>query len=204
MQQQQTHAVLMSCAANGSDPATLALAGVLAQALDQHGYHLLPLPGLDADATRRLLAHWFPGADTWLGLDWRALQGADRPEPRHDEIDDLIGLLSTHAAPTVAPERAAELARAMACASLSDHHLWQDLYLPSRQELTELIAHWFPEMARRNSNNMKWKKFFYRQLCEREEIMICKSPSCNLCTDHRLCFGTEEAALTLHYPIQAV
>jgi nitrogen fixation protein NifQ len=200
MQQQQTHAVLMSCAASGADPATLALAGVLAQALDHHGCHLLPLPGLDAAATRSLLAHWFPGAESWLGLDWITLEGAHRPEPRGDEIEDLVSLLRSHMAPSADPERALEVAYALACASLGDNHLWQDLHLPSRQELTGLIARWFPEMAARNSNNMKWKKFFYRQLCEREEVLICKSPSCAVCTDYRACFGAEEAAVALPRP----
>lgn len=200
MQQQQTHAILMSCAISGTDPATLALAGVLAQAMDEHGSHLLPLPGLDALATRRLMAHWFPGAEGWLGLDWITLEGAHRPEPRSDEVDDLVSLLRNHIANGADHERGLEVAYALACASLGDNHLWQDLSLPSRQELTALIAQWFPEMATRNSNNMKWKKFFYRQLCEREDIMICKSPSCTICTDYRACFGAEEAAITLHYP----
>ncbi|MCK7499364.1 MAG: nitrogen fixation protein NifQ [Comamonadaceae bacterium] len=31
---------------------------------------------------------------------------------------------------------------------------------------------------------MKWKKFLYKQLCEREEILVCKAPSCAVCCDH--------------------
>jgi nitrogen fixation protein NifQ len=38
---------------------------------------------------------------------------------------------------------------------------------------------------------MKWKKFFYRQLCLREEILICKSPTCADCCDQAKCFGPE-------------
>ena len=192
MQQAAPYAVLLACAAQPGTPATLALAGVLAQAWDRHGLHCLPLTGLDAHATQRLLAHWFPGADAQLGLDWP--QMADRPEPRSDEIDDLTSLLLPATAPEADPEHARAIAHALACASLGDNHLWQDLHLPSRQQLTELIATWFPVMAARNHSNMKWKKFFYRQLCEREEILICKSPSCAVCDDYRACFGAEEAA----------
>ena len=38
---------------------------------------------------------------------------------------------------------------------------------------------------------MKWKKFFYRQLCERSGMLICKSPRCADCVDYRICFGPE-------------
>ncbi|CAN5205191.1 nitrogen fixation protein NifQ [soil metagenome] len=189
-----THAVLMSCTVDASEPAALALAGVLAAAFERHGRSLLPLPGLDANATRQVLARWFPGADTALGLDWEALAGADRTEPRADEIEEVISLLREHADLTAGSKEASDaVAWALACASLGDNHLWQDLELPSRSELSMLIGHWFPSLAARNTQNMKWKKFFYKQLCEREEIMICKAPTCGVCTDHAVCFGPEDA-----------
>jgi nitrogen fixation protein NifQ len=49
----------------------------------------------------------------------------------------------------------------------------------------------FPELAKRNVGDMKWKKFFYRQLCERAEVPICKSPNCADCVDYQACFGHE-------------
>lgn len=39
---------------------------------------------------------------------------------------------------------------------------------------------------------MKWKKFFYRQLCEQAEVLICKSPNCAVCSDYSLCFAPTE------------
>ncbi|MDO8777669.1 MAG: nitrogen fixation protein NifQ [Burkholderiaceae bacterium] len=190
-----THAVLMSCATNAKDPGALAIAGVLSMAFDRHGYGRLPLPGLDAGATRWLLAHWFPGADAALGLDWAALPGADRAEPRRDEIDDLVSLLRSHAeAAAGSAEESDAIAHALACASLGKNHLWEDLHLPSRRELSWLIAHWFPRLAALNTHNMKWKRFLYKQLCLREELLICKAPSCGVCSDHGMCFGPEEAS----------
>lgn len=126
--------------------------------------------------------------------DWPALAG--RMASRRDEIDDLLGLLRDHAEPLAGPaaEVGEAVAWAMACASLGDNHLWQDLGLPSRLELSRLIGHWFPRLAALNTHNMKWKKFFYKQLCLREELLICKAPSCGVCADHSLCFGPEEAA----------
>lgn len=190
--------LLLRCAPDPVDPATLALAGVIGAAFARHGRGVLPLPGLDADATRELVARWFPGADAMLRLDWPALAGAERVEPRRDEIEDLAALFLAHAhAAAGPPEAARAVAYALAAGSLGDNHLWQDLRLPSRRELSALIARWFPELAARNDRDMKWKKFFYRELCAREQLFICKSPSCGVCSDYGLCFGAEEAAAPL-------
>ena len=110
---------------------------------------------------------------------------------RGDEVDDVRELLLAHAEPGAAPGTTRAVAEVIALACLGDNHLWQDLQLASRAELSALIEWHFPRLAARNHAQMKWKKFLYRQLCEREEILICKSPSCAVCTDHALCFGPE-------------
>jgi nitrogen fixation protein NifQ len=115
-----------------------------------------------------------------------------RRSTRDDEVADLMALLLDHADPSAGPPAdAALVAETLAVACLGDNHLWQDLQLPSRTELSALIAHWFPALKARNSGDMKWKKFLYKQLCEREQINVCKAPSCAVCTDHTLCFGPE-------------
>ncbi len=78
--------------------------------------------------------------------------------------------------------------------SMSPNHLWQDLGLNSRAELGRLMREFFPALAERNSQNMKWKKFFYRCLCEMEGFTLCAAPSCQQCSDHGLCFGEESGA----------
>jgi hypothetical protein len=42
---------------------------------------------------------------------------------------------------------------------------------------------------------MKWKKFLYKQLCEAEGLYLCRAPSCSVCVDHPLCYGSEELAI---------
>ncbi|WP_422846120.1 nitrogen fixation protein NifQ [Acidovorax sp. M2(2025)] len=124
-------------------------------------------------------------------LDWSAL--AARMRARTDEIDSLMALLIGHADFSAGSK--AEVYHAawlVACASLGDGHLWQDMGLPSRNALSAFIQHWFPALSALNANNMKWKKFFYRQLCLQEDILICRSPSCADCGDHENCFGPEE------------
>lgn len=111
---------------------------------------------------------------------------------RLDEYDDIVALLQAHRGDDTLETHA--LIRDIAQACMGDNHLWQDLRLPSRAALSALMQERFPALAAKNSGDMKWKKFFYRQLCEREGILICKSPSCGICTDYDKCFGPEEGA----------
>jgi len=130
-------------------------------------------------------------------LNWSSLE--PRMRSRHDEVDDLMALLLEHADWSAGSKAEVDhMAWLLASASLGDQHLWQDLGLPSRAELSALIERWFPALAARNVDNMRWKKFFYRQLCLKEDVLICKSPTCADCTDHGECFGPEVSAAGPH------
>jgi nitrogen fixation protein NifQ len=112
---------------------------------------------------------------------------------RDDEVQDLRALLLDHAAPERRGSPACVVvADWVAAGCLGDNHLWQDLQLSSRAELSALMRAWFPELVAKNHADMKWKKFFYKQLCEREQLFICKSPSCAVCCDYAQCFGPED------------
>lgn len=191
--EQGLHALLLDCASDCQDPATLAAVGVLAHAFAQHGLSLLPIPGLDVRETRRMMRYWVAGADQILGLDWFGLTRMDRHEPRADEIEDVAGLLLDGAHEGLDVDAVRWLAQIVSVACLGNNHLWQDLHLRSRSDLSMLLQDWFPALAARNIHNMKWKKFFYKQLCERAELSICKSPSCQGCSDYAACFGPEDA-----------
>lgn len=186
------HATLMRHAVSADNPTVQALAGVLSSAFDQDGMHVLPIRGLDARETRWLLAHWFPGADAALAPAWDASTASACRGSRYDEVEDLVALFVEHADPRAGtPEEVACVARALAFACLGENHLWQDLRLPSRRELSALLGYWFPRLVAKNVRDMKWKKFFYRQLCEREGLFVCKAPSCGVCADFAVCFGPE-------------
>jgi hypothetical protein len=103
-----------------------------------------------------------------------------------EEIDDLEALLLEHA--TYPGVLSRYLARALAVASMGPNHLWEDLGLGSREQLHALMQEHFSALKALNSGHMRWKKFFYRMLCERAEIMICKSPHCSQCEDQPKCF----------------
>ena len=120
-----------------------------------------------------------------------------RRTQRQDEVDDVGQLLLAYAdAAAGTPAEIAAVAQTVALACLGDNHLWQDLQFGSRAELTALMRRWFPALVEKNRLDMKWKKFLYKQLCEREQVFVCKSPSCAVCTDHSNCFGPEDATVT--------
>ncbi len=114
----------------------------------------------------------------------------DGQGPQAIEEPDLRALLIEHGTRGAPIER--WLAHILARRSLGANHLWQDLGLAGRGDLSGLLKRHFAPLAVRNDRDMKWKKFFYRELCEREGVSICKAPSCEICTDFSLCFGAED------------
>ncbi len=171
-------------------PETLALAGTMALAPHRRGPWRSPVAGLGRNELDSLLVTYFPGAAPLRPLlhIWRE-QAEAEARPEIDEFDDLVALLLAHRT-TDSPD-SRWLAHAIATASMADQHLWQDLGLPSRVELNALMETRFTALKRKNAGDMKWKKFFYRQLCEAAEVPICKSPSCAECCDYPVCFGPE-------------
>jgi nitrogen fixation protein NifQ len=150
--------------------------------------------GLDADEFGALLDRYFPGAEgAYLTPAFRAAlarRAARRIET--DEFEDLVALLLEHRSDDSRESR--WLAHAIAACCMGDDHLWQDMGLPNRQALSDLLARHFPALFARNTGGMRWKKFFYKQLCEREGAFVCRSPSCAVCVEYANCFGPEEGA----------
>lgn len=84
-----------------------------------------------------------------------------------------------------------QLAAIVARRAQSPNHLWQDLGLRNRRELSWLMSRHFEPLAVRNAQDMKWKKFLYRVICRDEGFSICTAPSCSECVDFDGCFGDE-------------
>ncbi len=105
--------------------------------------------------------------------------------------EDFWELVSLLAQSGDGSEESRWIAHAIAAACLADDHLWQDLGLPDRKALSRLLERHFRPLRDRNVGDMRWKKFFYRQLCERAGFQACKAPSCRECTDYAICFGKD-------------
>lgn len=175
-------AVLLASPARASvagDPNRPLLASLIAG--QSAGFGCLPADlGLGAEPHAQLLADYFPGS---------RLAGIERPAIVIPEWEDLYKLLADECDPT--RPSAAWMASIVATACAGSDHLWQDLGLSSRDQLSALMRINFPGLAAANSGDMKWKKFLYRQVCSREGIYVCPAPSCGVCADFAKCFGPE-------------
>lgn len=140
--------------------------------------------GLESWEVRALFLHMFPGAITEIdGMDMT-------PTPPGDEERALRDILWYNCAQGGTFGRL--LVRIIARRCQRPNHLWQDLGLGSRCELSVLMERHFPKLAARNTHDMKWKKFFYRMICSSTGFSLCVAPVCSECDDFEDCFGSED------------
>jgi nitrogen fixation protein NifQ len=140
--------------------------------------------GLNEADFSELLSRHFSGVELVIHCE------KNIADPRALERDDVLALLLEHCAYNNMSEQ--WMAEIVTTACMASDHLWQDLGLWSRDYLSQLMTQNFPALAARNIHDMKWKKFIYKQLCEREGINACRAPSCEYCVDYLKCFGPED------------
>lgn len=142
--------------------------------------------GLSAIELIALVAQLFPSAAP--DASWLPKSGVVAA-PDDDEIamvrDLLLAQRSTEG------EVSRWLAAMVARRAMEPNHLWEDLGLRERSELTRLLMRHFAPLASRNTRNMRWKRFFYRMLCEDDGFVMCTTPVCTQCNDFDQCFGEE-------------
>ena len=160
------------------------LASILAVAAMEDGA-VAERAGLAAADLVSLMAQWFPAAcGIGQSRGHARTQSAD-----DDEIAMVRDLLLAHRSSEGDAGR--WLAAMIARRAMEPNHLWEDLGLRERSELTRLLARHFAPIAARNTRNMRWKRFFYRVLCEYDGFVMCTTPVCTQCRDFDLCFGDE-------------
>lgn len=142
--------------------------------------------GLNVEQFSKLITYHFPK------VSHQSIKSPGRlvDESRNDECEEVYKLLLGHRANN--SESELWMAQIVAVACQAQDHLWQDMGLWSRNQLSELFMHNFPSLTLMNTKNMKWKKFIYKQLCITEGIYTCRAPSCEVCADYDQCFGDEE------------
>ena len=163
-----------------TDPLRPVLASLLAGRSLNQGV-LSSTLGLSEPVFQALRSDYFPG--THLNL----LNG---PGEDIAELEDLLTLLLEYRAGL--RESEVWLAQIVAYSCCGRNHLWQDLGLADRGELSHLMNTAFPALAALNTGDMKWKKFIYRHYCSREGIYVCPAPTCGECADFNKCFSPEE------------
>ncbi len=159
------------------------LASILAVAVMENGA-VAERAGLAAQDLATLMAQWFPAACA-MGVAWHA----EDATAEDDEVAMVRDLLL--AGRSSEGDAGRYLAAMIARRAMEPNHLWEDLGLRDRSELTRLLARHFAPLAARNTRNMRWKRFFYRALCESDGFVMCTTPVCTECRDFDLCFGDE-------------
>jgi nitrogen fixation protein NifQ len=128
--------------------------------------------------------------------------GAMQP-PRADlaihseEQVGFIGALVVFLRGHVRASSAADMADADCLASIIAHaclrpdHLWRDLGLSGRDEVTDMLSRYFPALVARNVDGMRWKKLLARELALSLGRTPQPAPGCPGCEDFGFCFGDE-------------
>ena len=144
--------------------------------------------GLSQTAYAQMMDFHFPGYVR--AQRGRLLSLAD--PARSAEMADLVDLMLRHGSGSSPSE--SHVASMVAAACLGRDHLWSDLGLWSRKDLSALLTRNFRALAEQNVDNMKWKRFLYKQLCETDSVYACRVPSCEYCAEYPRCFHTDEDA----------
>jgi len=148
------------------------------------GRSLVDALGISGKVLRRCAEQYFPGAQGMF--ESFAFEG----EPVVDEDEKCVRELLRRSR-TSGGAISSLLVILIARRSTRPNHLWQDLGLQNRNELSRLMMRHFAPLAKRNDQDMKWKKFFYRMICRDEGFALCSAPSCSECCDFGNCFGDE-------------
>lgn len=146
--------------------------------------------GLSGAGLGELIAQIFPGAGAAFGE-----ATGDLAVTVDDEEQSLRDILWMYSSTASRLER--HLAAMIARRCSRPHHLWQDLGLRDRSELSRLMKRHFGQLAERNRNDIKWKRFLYRMVCRSESFSLCAAPVCSECDDFGNCFGAEDGEAIL-------
>lgn len=162
----------------------------------REGRGCLPLHlGLTETVFEGLINRCFSESQRWLILKIQVpAEVVERSETRtellnlrQDEQQELTELLERYRKPEVDPL----LSVIIATGCLGGDHLWRDLGFDNRDWLSEMMASAYPALKAKNSKDMKWKRFLYKQLCETGGNYVCRAPSCEECAIYSDCFGPE-------------
>ena len=150
--------------------------------------------GLPPAALAEVLASLFPGAQAGSGAALAALRAqllayAARglASPQSDFTRLLRVLLDACSGPAATTPWVTSV---LAHACLRPDHLWRDLGLSGRDDVTALLTRHYPGLVARNTGNLRWKKFLAYSAFAHAGLPAQTAPGCAHCEDHGLCYGT--------------
>lgn len=144
--------------------------------------------GLGEDDFRSLLGRYFPDIDSATLSRSNNLPTGQPPECN----SEVLSLILSHV-PTKSWQGCLQtsvwLAHILAARTALPGHLWVAMGLTERPQLTAAIRRHLPSLADANNQNMRWKRFLYKQVCNMNGGTMCKAPNCGVCSDYSLCFA---------------
>ncbi|MYM39132.1 nitrogen fixation protein NifQ [Duganella qianjiadongensis] len=148
--------------------------------------------GLAQEDLCQLLAYCFPELDALERL----------PEAQYEtilrtaapQLHQLVQLLLSLRSPDADASATYWAAHVVSAAASGSRHLWQDLGLGARDDVTALLQHFFAPFCARNTAQLKWKRFMFQQLALEQPSAAPHKPDCTQCEQHAVCFPP---ALTL-------
>ena len=147
--------------------------------------HELALLGLSQQTWGALLKRHFAHAAVPASLS--ALPPANTGE-QAEFVETLRALLLTYSSTAVDANDARCLASIVAHACLRPDHLWRDLGLAGREEVTWMLTRYFPSLVALNIGNLRWKKFLAQQRALSLGHQPGPAPGCPGCEDYGHCF----------------
>ena len=131
----------------------------------------------------------FPASPPPLSRAGRSAR-RESPPPANPEV---LGVLRSHLDPRRVRLAAEWLTRILAARAAHPGHLWVAMGFFERPELSAAIRRHLPSLAAANNRGMRWKRYLFKQVCDRHGARLCKAPDCGICSDYALCFAPEEA-----------
>jgi nitrogen fixation protein NifQ len=189
---------LLQAAADPSNTETRIFAQLLAARIADNRLALLGLSQTRLDA---LIARHFAIAPDAAGV--RAAVSVPLTEvdlqigsPHRQFVDELHALLLDYeqSDPAASAEDARDLASMIATACLRPDHLWRDLGLTSRDDVSAILQRHYPRMVALNLEAMRWKKFLARQVALRHGREPGTAPGCPGCEDYAFCYPDRGAS----------
>ncbi|SIT47723.1 NifQ [Paraburkholderia piptadeniae] len=140
--------------------------------------------GLAREGLEALLSRHFPGGRLPHSAPERIAPSEHQPF-----VDAMRALLLRHEAAIPAADHDAQcLATIIATACLRPDHLWRDLGLDGRDDVTDILTRHYPQLVARNLDGLRWKKFLARELALAQGRAPAHAPGCPGCEDYGFCY----------------
>lgn len=180
---------LLARAAQSAAADTVLFARLIGARIDNDD---LPLLGLDAPTFGALIARHFAFAIPFDFAD------AVLWSPHLAFVRDLHTLLMQEdVTKTHNPDDARCLAAIISTACLRPDHLWRDLGLNGRDDVTAMLERHYPALVARNVTQMRWKKFLAQEVARAKGVTpidsTIQAPGCPGCEDYAFCYPTTPA-----------